>query len=197
MLKKVTALMYKLDTVKLPRPKNFINAVREKKISEAMFEQNGAAMALQWVLDYESSARQKQKDVDEEEELNQLDLDRIKARKDKTQAMNRLAYVQACKASGVTVDETPDDDVAFDPFPDEVHPPMSSIDWDEGIVASIRVPIDAKLPEYGQEKRPVTDNKSAWISGAQIFDGIFKESETEEDPSQGMAMLTQMAAQVL
>lgn len=65
----INALMYELDTVKLPKPSSFIQAVRMGKVTDGMFEKHGAAMALQWVLGYENGARAEQKKVDEEEEL--------------------------------------------------------------------------------------------------------------------------------
>jgi hypothetical protein len=153
MRKKIAALMYKLSTVELPKPKNFMDAVRKRIITDEMFEQHGPAMALQWVLGYETDARKKQKGADEEEEQNQEDLDAIKVKQDMAAAQERMAYILACQAAGIPVNETEDDGGDFDPFPIEVHPPLASIDWDEGIVASIRKPIDPKLPEFGKVKR--------------------------------------------
>ena len=195
MAEKVQALMFKLSTVELPRPSNFILAVRQGKITDDIFEEHGPAMALQWVLGYEDGARKKQKKVDKEEADYQAEMAGFKVRRDVREAAARLEHIKACRAAGIPVDITEDDD--FDPFPDEIHPPMSHVDWDDGIVASIREPIDPKLPQWGEAERAWPDRSSFWISAEQVFKVIFMEDETEEDPSQGMVMLTHLAERSL
>jgi hypothetical protein len=193
------ALLDKLGTKKdnLPKLPNFIRAVQRGEVEDDIFEKFGPALALRWVLAMDKKARRKQKEIYEDNELNESELELYQDNRDAEvaiaraqDAVARAAAIKNGEELDFPVDEEMEDE--FDPFPDEPHNGMSTVDWGEGLVASLLKPIDATLLQPWQVRdtdtvSPMVDEASFWISKDQIYD-IFKDKQ--DDPSEGMGGLT-------
>lgn len=172
----------------VPEPANFIQTVRKGELTEDLFEKFGAALTLQWLTGLTGIAHEKQEQIDVDNDINQADLEMQRA----SAAVENARAIQVHIASGLSVE---DEEMAdeFDPFPDDVHPGLSTVDWDDDhLVASLLRPVDDDLvhPSEVQDKsRPELDETSFWVFHQQIKD-IFKEDASKPEPSRGMGELT-------
>jgi hypothetical protein len=186
---RIEYLHKQLETKDLPKHDDLVKAIRNDEISEEMFEKYGAVLALQWVIGRVENARDEQEDVDLENELNQSELDLAEERRHLKRYADGLPIHDDVKG------EEEDD---FDPFPEDVHPGLSRVAWDDasGIVMPLLLPVDVALPHpknVREKDRPDVDKQTFYTSNEQVFNGIFKIGRGRvEELGEGMATLTHM-----
>jgi hypothetical protein len=171
----------------LPKPAKFTEAVRNGEVTEEVFEKYGAAMTLQWLAGLKGKAAKKQELIDAGHDVKQAVLEEQRAKA----ALEAAIDIQDRLASGLWVgdEEMPDN---YDPFPDDEHPSLSTVDWEGFLVASLLQPIDDDLEQSSEAKDknpPEFDDPSFWVSHQQIQD-IFQEGTSELEHSRGMRDLT-------
>jgi hypothetical protein len=105
-----------------------------------------------WLCSNDALATQDNIDVDNDLDEAELDLMAANRHAKAANARAEAAALHAAKVKkrnelGLPVEEEENSEDEFDPFPDDPHPGMQSVDWKgEGIVASLLEPVDAELP---------------------------------------------------
>lgn len=154
MKKWVNYLLQKLKTLNIVTPEKFIESYRAGEVSEESFQRLAPVVALQWVIQAEHYADDVQYKLDAQaaEDKANLEFERTDKenqqyqKKKNREALEKLAHVQHCIANVIPLpDEDEDEDeVGFDPFPDQPHPPLSSVDRDGALLWSLLRGIDSE-----------------------------------------------------
>ncbi|KAI4712586.1 hypothetical protein J4E89_002854 [Alternaria sp. Ai002NY15] len=170
----------------MPKPDDFMRAVRQGHLNEDIFERFGAAMTLQWLIGLNERSEKRQQKVDDKEELAQANLD---LKRTKELAGN---FAAAQHFGFFSKDYQPADD--FDPFDDKdlMHPGMSKVDRDEKLLAALLLPIDkdVKHPsEVNEKEHRAVDQTSFWATHEQVRT-ILQEDVEKPDQSRALAELT-------
>jgi hypothetical protein len=133
--------------------------------------------------------------VDADNDLSEADLVLQEAKKNPAAKEAKRRRIQERIAAGLLLDEadvTGADEPSFNPFPEDNHSGMSHVVWYDGIVGSLRKPIDAHLPHprLAKEKdRPKADESTFYISRQQIFGEVFKVKRGKEKSGPGISTL--------
>ncbi|KAH6870780.1 hypothetical protein BKA58DRAFT_469763 [Alternaria rosae] len=170
----------------IPKPDDFMRAVRKGQLNEGIFEKFGAAMTLQWLIGLNEKYEKRQQKIDDKEEVVQtnLDLRRTKIAAGNLAAAHHFGYFSK--------DYQMADD--FDPFDEEdlMHPGMSKVDRNEELLAALLLPIDRNLKhpsEVKEKEHRVVDETSFWASHEQV-QAILQEDVEKQDSSRALAELT-------
>ncbi|KAG9185926.1 hypothetical protein G6011_07257 [Alternaria panax] len=179
----------------MPKHDDLVRAIRSSKISEDMFEKDGTVLALQWVIGREEVARDRQEDVDLENELNEAELDVLQTKQELEAIRERLTAGLPI-IDGIEEEDEHEGEDSFDPFSEDGYPGLSRVAWGSGIVFSLLQPIDDTLPHpkiLSEKHRQKPDESTFYTSKQQIFEGMFKVGQgVTEELGEGMATLTQM-----
>jgi hypothetical protein len=194
MASRIEHLHKQLETKDLPKHDDIVKAIRDGEITEEVFQEYGAIIALQWVMGREEYARDEQEAVDFENKLNQSEIDLAEADRQVAEAEEEMKRLAAATEDEME-EEVADD---FDPFPGEYHLGLSWVQWDDidGIVLPLMLPVDAALPhpkKVREKDRPKADEGTFYVTKEHVFQGIFKITEgVNTELGEGMATLTYM-----
>lgn len=137
MKKRVDYLYAKLSTLDVATSEDFIARCRAGAVSDEDFQRLAPIIALQWVIQAENTADNEQHMIDAQAAEDKAKLELERREKEYKQARGKAVYYQYCLAIGIPLPDEDEDEDEFDPFPDQPHPPMSSVDWEGGLLSSL------------------------------------------------------------